>query len=139
MDDVCTVNNFLNNSPRGIQTTIETVIAYANDEPTQFDTLASLPNLSIAGLNAAEVLKANFPMIPANLNNVKLGITTKYSAVVAINLMSCCTVLPAIDVLVREAATASGAFNDSAVPAPVRPVACTHINCGSGDSPGEST
>ncbi|KAH8598476.1 hypothetical protein B0O99DRAFT_483750, partial [Bisporella sp. PMI_857] len=132
-NEVCTVNSFLNR-PRDTKTTLNTVIAYASDEPTQLKTLASLPNLSVAGLNAAEVLKANFPMIPANLVNVRLGKTTTYTALVAINFMRCCTVLPAIEILFKEASVASGAFSDGVVPKPIRPLPCASIDCSSGAS-----
>ena len=138
LNDVCTVDSFLN-SPVGGPTSLETVIAFAIDEPTQLTTLSSIPNLSAAGKAAAAALEVNFPPIPANLYNVQNGTATVLQATTAINLVRCCVVLPSIGTLVQEAADAVGAFRDTTVPQPVYPVPCASIDCSKGASPGTTS
>jgi len=134
LNDVCTVDAFLDD-PTGA-TALETVQAFAADEPNHLKTLAALPDLGRAGRDAAAALEANFPSIPANLDNLASGAATAALATTAINFNRCCVVLPAIDTLVREAAAVSGAFADEDVPSPMFPDPCGAIDCPSGVSAG---
>jgi hypothetical protein len=135
LTDVCTVDSFLDN-PVGGPTSLETCIAYAIDEPSQLGTLSAVRGLSQAGQDAAAALAANFPAVPANLYNLQNGTTTAAIATTIINFSRCCIVLPAIGVLVREAAAASGAFSNTTIPQPHFQNPCVNINCDSAASPG---
>lgn len=137
LNDVCTVDSFLN-KPVGGPTSLETTIAFAIDEPVQLATLSSIPNLSKAGQSAAAALEANFPGIPANLDNLKNGKATAQAATAGVNLVRCCVVLRSIGVLIQEASAATGAFSNTTVPQPVYPVPCASLDCSGGASPGTS-
>lgn len=133
LNDVCTVDSFLN-KPVGGPTDLKTTIVWAEDEPTQLKTLSSVIGLSDAGKAAAAVLEANFPAIPNNLHNVQNGLSNAKLATTAINFSRCCIVLPAIKTLVEAASQAVGAFANSAVPEPQFPNPCLNIACESGSS-----
>ncbi|KJZ75277.1 hypothetical protein HIM_05203 [Hirsutella minnesotensis 3608] len=127
LNEVCTVDSFLNN-PHGA-TSLDTAIAWATDEPNQLKTLSSVRGLNQNGKNAAAILEANFPSVLGNLDNAKTGKSNIHIATMAINFDRCCTVLPAIGVLVRAAAEACGAFKGSPVPQPKLENVCARFRC----------
>ena len=135
LNDVCTVDSFLNH-PIGGPTTVDTAVACALDEPVQLKTLSSVVNLSKSGKDAVAALEANFPLIPANLINLQSGIATPQLATVGINMVRCCIVLPAIGTLIQEASAVTGAFSNVTIPQPVYPIPCSSIDCSKGPSPG---
>lgn len=135
LNDVCTVDSFLNH-PVGGPTSVDTAVAHAEDEPVQLKTLASVVGLTKAGKDAVAALEANFPLVPGNLINLQKGKTSAEVATIGINLVRCCIVLPAIDTLVKDASAITGAFSNVTIPEPVYPIPCSSINCASGASPG---
>ena len=123
--DIETVNVYLNTPTAGLN--LNKAIAYAQNEPLQLATLMKVTELSTAGQNAAQLIAANFPIIPDDLEAISSGSTTTDAGLAAINSVRCCTVLPAIGTLWTAAAKASNAGITPS--APQRANACASITC----------
>lgn len=124
LNEVCTVNDFLNSKG----TSLAVATAWATDEPNELAILSAVKGLSKEGQNAAAVLRANFPSVLANLDNIKTGSAPTKDASVAINFDRCCQVVPSVAILVDAAVRATGAFGGVA-PKPEYPNVCSRFQC----------
>lgn len=105
------VNAFLN----GDSTSAADTLTVADREPGFLASLQATPNLSQAGLNAANTLggpQGVFPQVPSNLLLLLDGSGTSVQTVVDnINGVRCAQILGAISTLWLEAATAANLVN----------------------------
>ena len=132
--DVAMVNNFLNTPPTtGIDYAnfASFTLGFANDEPNELTTLASIPALSTDATNAIQDLGAVFGQVLTNLQDIinnQNDLTTINQDITNINQVRCCNVLPDLDVLWTAAADAEGVSNLVNLVVP-RENACATITC----------
>lgn len=88
------------------------------------------PDMAVQLCQAGGEVVATSESLPKFQENLrKSGKEAINLATEAVNFDRCCTVLPAIGVLVRAAAEASGAFNEGSVPQPKFETVCARFRC----------
>jgi hypothetical protein len=132
--DVAMVNNFLNTPPTtgtDYANFASFTLGFANDEPNELTTLASIPALSTDATNAIQDLRAVFGRVLTNLQDIinnQNDLTIIKQDITNINQVRCCNVLPNLNVLWTAAADAEGVSNLVNLVVP-NENACAAINC----------